>query len=81
MTMNDTRARLNQCFAAVFPDLSREQFETATVQRVKNWDSIAMVTLVGLVEEEFACSITLEDIPNLDSFEKLYRHLEARRET
>jgi acyl carrier protein len=79
--MNEIRARLNRCFAAVFPDLSRDQFETATVQSVKDWDSIAMVTLVGLVEEEFVCSIALEDIPNLDSFEKLYRHLETSRET
>jgi len=79
--MNEIRARLNRCFAAVFPDLSRNQCETATVQSVKDWDSIATVTLVGLVEEEFACSIALEDLPNLDSFEKLYRYLEANQET
>jgi acyl carrier protein len=79
--MNDIRTRLTRCFAAVFPDLPGDQIEAASIRTVKGWDSIALVTLISLVEEEFACSIALEQIPNLESFEKFHQYLAATRET
>ena len=79
--MNDIRARLNSCFAAVFPDLPGDKIEAVSVRTVKGWDSIAVVTLISLVEEEFACSIALEEIPNLDSFEKFHRYLIETKRT
>jgi acyl carrier protein len=79
--MNDIQTRLTRCFAAVFPDLPGDQIEAASIRTVKGWDSIALVTLISLVEEEFACSIALEQIPNLESFEKFHQYLAATRET
>jgi acyl carrier protein len=73
--MNDLRSRLKKCFAAVFPSVSQDQIETATPDTIKGWDSIAMVTLISVVEEEFGQSIPLEEIPNLNSFARLYTYL------
>ena len=77
--MNDIRARLISCFAGVFPDLPEDQIEAASIRTLKGWDSIAVVTLISLVEEEFVCSIALEQIPNLDSFEKFHQYVAASR--
>jgi acyl carrier protein len=73
--MDDIRIRLTRCFAAVFPNHARPDIESATAQSMAGWDSIAMVTLISVVEEEFGVAIAINDIGNLNSFESFQRHL------
>ena len=77
MTQSAIRAQLEDCFAIVFPTLSPEEIAGATMQTVSQWDSLAMLTLVSVIEESCAIRIDLDDLPNLVSFEKLAAYLES----
>jgi acyl carrier protein len=74
--MNDVDARLVRCFQAVFPDLPEADLLRATQDSVKTWDSVAMITLVNVVDEEFNIQLDLEQIDRLNSFEGLRSHLQ-----
>ena len=76
--MNEIRERLVRCFSATFPDLSLEQIETATPTTVEAWDSLASLTLVAVLEEEFAIQIEPEDIEHLVSFERALDYVTRR---
>lgn len=75
--MDDTRARLAGCFTAVFPDLAPGDVERATPQTVGAWDSLANVTLVMVVEEEFGLEFPAEDLQELTSFDSMLQYLRA----
>ena len=76
--MNDTRARLKTCFAAAFPNLPAGGLEMARAGTTPEWDSVAMVTLISLVEEEFGMAIDLDDVISLNSFEAFERYVSGR---
>ena len=76
--MDETRQRLAKCFEAVFPDLPAEQIAGASTATVASWDSIAAITLMNVVEEEFGMELDLDDLAELDSFEKLHSYLQNR---
>jgi acyl carrier protein len=69
---------LVECFAAVFPDVPREALPGATVENTEEWDSIASVTLLAVLEEEFGVQIDDLDLPELTSFDKVHDYLAAR---
>ncbi len=73
--MDDTRARLIKCFETVFPDLPETEIAGATQSTVSSWDSIAAITLLNVIEEEFEITMDLELAGDLDSFQKIYDHL------
>ena len=73
--MNDAQARLSRCFLAVFPGLHGEQIASASVQTAEGWDSVASVTLVALIEEEFGIQFGLEAIDHLVSFRAILDYL------
>jgi len=75
MTMNDTAARLQNCFQTVFPDLDAASIPTASVERVAGWDSIAQLTLLNLVGEEFGIDIDFEEFAGATSFEAILAKL------
>jgi acyl carrier protein len=66
--MNDAEARLSRCFLAAIPGLKRSEIPAASLQSVEKWDSVASVTLVALIEEEFGIQIDLEALDRLDSY-------------
>jgi acyl carrier protein len=74
--MNDTQARLAKCFAAVFPELSDREIRMASPASVGNWDSLASVTLVSVLEEEFNVEIAPEDVEQLVSFQLVLDYLQ-----
>jgi len=76
--MSDQRERLVRCFRAVFPDLSNEAIAAASVETMPQWDSLAMVTLVALLEGEFAIEIDPLDLVECDSFVSVSEYLRAR---
>jgi acyl carrier protein len=69
---------LVECFAAVFPDVPREELVDAAVENTEEWDSIASVTLLAVLEEEFGVQIDDLDLPELSSFDKVHDYLAAR---
>jgi acyl carrier protein len=67
--------RLLRCFSSVFPDLSEQQIRTASIHSVPAWDSLAAVTLIALLQEEFGLQVDLADYPELTSFEAVRAYL------
>lgn len=67
--------RLLTCFAAVFPGRSAPELALASREAMQEWDSLASVTLITLVNEEFHTTIDLFDFQRLGSFEALLEHL------
>jgi acyl carrier protein len=72
---HDSQQRLNRCFAGVFPDLSEREIPKASVKSVGSWDSIATLTLVSVIEEEFGVRFTPEQIDKFTSYDSILRLL------
>lgn len=73
--MPDMQARLSRCFLAVFPGLSNAQIASASVETREAWDSVASVTLVALIEEEFGINFELDALDGLVSFRAILDYL------
>jgi len=76
--MDETRDRLTKCFEVVFPDLPQDAIAGASTATVAAWDSIAAITLMNVVQDEFGLEIDLDDLANLDSFANLHSYLQKR---
>lgn len=72
--------RLVRCFASVFPALPPDQVRTASVETMPEWDSLATVTLIAVLEQEFNIEIDLLGSPELTSFEAVRDYVRARVE-
>lgn len=72
----DLEVRLVRCFSSVFPDLSDEEIRNASIESVPGWHSLASVTLVSLVQEEFGLQVSLTDLPNLVSFAAVQNYVQ-----
>ena len=75
--MIDTRARVACCFLAVFPRLTNAELSAASIQTVEGWDSVASVTLVALIEEEFDIQIEPEAVENMMSYRSVVDYLQG----
>jgi acyl carrier protein len=64
-------SQLTQCFATVFPGLKPEAITATTQQNNPAWDSVAAITLLAVIEEEFHIQIDLEQLASLDSYAKI----------
>jgi acyl carrier protein len=67
--MSNIQERLINCYNTVFPDLSRDEILRADAASVAAWDSLATVTLIAVIEEEFGVEIAPENFEYLTSFE------------
>jgi acyl carrier protein len=76
--LDDIPGRLVRCFSAVFPDLPREKIPEATPETVSSWDSVGMVTLIALIEEEFGLVFKFEDHELMTSYSGILGVLEER---
>jgi len=74
--MNDFNERLATCFSAVFPNRSREEIVSASRDSIAEWDSLAAITLLSLVQQEFDTDLDLFDLERLDSFRLILDHLQ-----
>ena len=76
--MDEREVRLKRCFQVIFPDLTEERIGEASKSNVAEWDSVAMVTLINVVEEEFGIQIDLSDVEQLLSFREFLSYLTTR---
>jgi|1185.fasta_scaffold264001_2 acyl carrier protein len=76
--MNGIDERLQQCFLAVFPALSRDAIPAASIENVAEWDSVSNINLLTVIEEEFGISISTGDLVKLKSFPLIRQYLAAR---
>lgn len=73
--MDNFEERLVHCFSSVFPGLSEGQIRDASVDSLPEWNSLAAVTLVALIQEEFGVQVNLADLPNLVSFSAVQNYV------
>jgi acyl carrier protein len=72
----DFESRLARCFASVFPELTPDQIRQASTETVPRWDSLAAVTLVAVIEQEFSVQIDPLDLPELGSYGAVKAYVE-----
>lgn len=73
--MDDIAARLVVCFQTVFPTLPESEVRRASPASVAAWDSVAAITLVNVIEEEFGMQVDLDLLAELNSFERFYEYV------
>jgi acyl carrier protein len=69
--MTKVEEKLSYCFSLAFPKLDPSQRATATSENTSGWDSVAQVTLLTLIGEEFGIDIDFEEFEGATSFEAL----------
>ena len=77
--MDETKERLAKCFRVVFPGLAVPR-ESATQENVAEWDSVAAITLMNVIEEEFGIQMDFEALAELTSFGLLLDHLKTQHQ-
>ena len=73
--MNDVQARLTRCFSAVFPGLGDEEIALAGLEATEGWDSVATVTLVTVIEEEFGIQLEPSSLERFTSYRSILEYL------
>jgi acyl carrier protein len=61
--------RVRDCFRAVFPELSDERIEAAVHTEMDEWDSLASLELLTVIEEEFEIRLSDDEVESLNTFE------------
>ena len=70
--------RLITCFQNVFAGLDRTNIPSARQADIAAWDSIAHVTLLSVIGEEFGIDIDFEDFETATSFPTILEFVQAR---
>ena len=76
--MNDIKDRVARCFSNVFPDIRQEEIPRASTASLAAWDSVAQVTLLSSVAEEFGLDFEVEDFEELVSYPLIVGYLEKK---
>jgi acyl carrier protein len=74
--MQNVQSRLSACFHAVFPEVEEPALLLVSQATHSEWDSLASVTLVRLIEEEFGIELDLFDLEQLTSFQVIQEYIE-----
>lgn len=80
MRPSDLEGKLLGIFCAAFAGLKSDSARLATQDTVSNWDSIAVMNLVALIEEEFGQTFDLEEAAEWTSYEQVRAALSKRLE-
>ena len=64
----DVEARTLACFSNIFPDVPGDQLPTVSQASLPKWDSIAHVTLLAALSEEFHLEPDFEGWQEVSSF-------------
>jgi len=76
--VNDIQDRVTHCFSNIFPDLPPDEIPRASTASLAAWDSLAHVTLLSSIAEEFNQEFELEDYEELISYPLIVDHLENK---
>ena len=77
--MDDRDRHLMRCFASAFPTATPDDIKTAkTFDSIPGWDSLRMVNLLAVLDEEFGVQIELTDLLEFEPFDGVKRYLLRR---
>ncbi len=66
--MTSISSRVSQCFLNVFPDVAEADLPRASQAALAQWDSVAHVTLLSAIAEEFQIEWDEESFESLTSY-------------
>ena len=75
--MTTLRNRVADCFCALFPNRSREELLSASRELIPEWDSLAGVTLLILLQQEFHIDIDLTELEHFNSVQAVLDYVAA----
>jgi acyl carrier protein len=75
--MTELERRLTNSFATAFPGLEPQEIPSVSMGSLASWDSLAGITLLALIEEEFNISISPDDAAGLVSFELILDYVQG----
>lgn len=78
--MNEMENRLAACFQSVYPDLPIADINDAGPDLIDAWDSVAIVTLFAVIEEEFGIEINIDDVKSDHSFHGILKSIKAKQQ-
>jgi acyl carrier protein len=76
--MNNIKERVANCFLNVFPNIRPDEISGASTTSLAGWDSVAHVTLLSSISEEFGLDFELEDFEELVSSQLIVEYLEKK---
>jgi acyl carrier protein len=71
----DLDSRLFRCFSSTFPSLTDKDIRELDVTYVMDMDSLAAVTLVTLIDDEFGVMVDAETLTKLGNFRAIQEYL------
>jgi acyl carrier protein len=76
--MNNIEERVTRCFSNVFPDLRESEIPRASMTSLAAWNSMAHVTLLSSLEEEFGQPFGMDEFDELVSYLLIVDYLENK---
>jgi len=76
--MNNIKEKVTHCFLNVFPNIPPGEIPSASATSLAEWDSIAHVTLLSSISEEFGLDFEVEDFEELVSYQLIVECLERK---
>lgn len=76
--MTNIPSRVSQCFLNVFPDLAAAAVPQASQANLPQWDSMAHVTLLSAISEEFQIELDDEAFESLTSYPAVVAFVESQ---
>jgi len=77
--MTDIGPGVANCFSNVFPDLAAGDIPRASQASLAQWDSVAHVTLLAAIAEEFQVDLDEEAFESLTSYSLIVDFVESKR--
>jgi acyl carrier protein len=74
--MDEVKKRLLKCFETVFPDQPADVILRASQESLPGWDSVAAITLVNVMEDEFGFAMDFDLLPELTSFDRVLLYVQ-----
>jgi acyl carrier protein len=68
--------RLIRCVSSVFPGLTDQEIRAADFEQLIQADSLAAVTLLALIEEEFGVEVGTDTLAELGSAQRICQYLQ-----
>ena len=76
--MDDIKGRVARCFSNVFPNVRQDEIPRASTASLAAWDSVAQVTLLSSVAEEFGLNFEVQDFEELVSYALILDYVESK---
>ena len=76
--MNAMHERVALCFTHVFPGIKTDEIPSASTAALANWNSMAHVTLLSSLSEEFGVDFEIEDYEELVSYSAIVDYLKKK---